>query len=865
MSKYKILLLVANHTSNNIKYNICLNNISILKPYVEDIVIINSTDEIYAKILHNDLLNDSKIKNFLYIHNDHYFDFGKWIFGLTQIDVNQYDYICFTNDSIIITEDIKNYFHYIDNVMDINTELYAYNDSTQIKYHYQSYLFLVKSSNISQFINYFENNRSKIYNLESLIHNVELNMCEIYEKHDVFLKIGQEYNNSKNLFWENEDLYQYLLSKNILCILKVKKIFDIQKDYKVDIYGLNITNFDYEFYKSYYEIYDMNNEELLKHFVEVGQYEGRKFTKNFNCILPSYYREKLEKLNILYFFDVPIDFDIYYYKKHNIDLENFSNIDCIYHYINHGFYEGRIYNKQHDKNNYLNDIYLNFLLKFNKSVPSKNIIDNKLKSFNLFTYMLLNNYLQKNGYMGILHDYLLRQNKNISFTRSYLEKKLINFDLSTYLLFHEELKQKDFIYVLQHYISNNLDNNKLYKIPNDFNPHFYKKIYKDLIKLSDHEATIHYLMHGFLEKRIYKLPDDFDPEIYKSFYKELEKFNHDQLIHHYLTHGIHEKKIYKIPNDFNPKKYKKIYQELVSFTDIQLMEHYMFYGIYENRIYKIPENFDHKLYKKIYNDLKELSNHELENHYLFNGIQEGRIYKIPDDFDPAIYLKINNDLSDLNHEELIHHYLFHGIHEKRIYKLPNDFDPIIYKKIYNDLNDLDNIQLIEHYLTKGIKENRIYKINDDFDIKLYKELYSEMNEEDIKINYTKNKLYKIPSDFNPKTYKNMYEDLKNMNDDDLKKHYLLFGIKEKRLYKIPEDFNPIIYKKIYNDLSNLSNNELLKHYLKHGIYENRIYKLPDDFNVKKYKKKNKDLKNMDDNELRDHYLYKGIHQNRKYK
>ena len=155
MSKYNILLLVANHTCNNIKYNVSLNNISIIKKFVNNIVIIDSNEERYAKLLYNDLKNDDKIINYLFVNNDNYFDFGKWIFALNKININDYDYILFLNDSILITNEIKNYFHYIDHLMGENIDLYAYNDSTQIKYHYQSYLFLLKCKNINIFINFF--------------------------------------------------------------------------------------------------------------------------------------------------------------------------------------------------------------------------------------------------------------------------------------------------------------------------------------------------------------------------------------------------------------------------------------------------------------------------------------------------------------------------------------------------------------------------------------------------------------------------------------------------------------------------------------------------------------------------------------
>ena len=87
MLKYKILGLVANHTNNNIKYNISLNNISLIKKHLTNITIIDSKNEYYAEKLKDDFINDDKINNYLFTNNDNYYDFGKWIFYLEKINL----------------------------------------------------------------------------------------------------------------------------------------------------------------------------------------------------------------------------------------------------------------------------------------------------------------------------------------------------------------------------------------------------------------------------------------------------------------------------------------------------------------------------------------------------------------------------------------------------------------------------------------------------------------------------------------------------------------------------------------------------------------------------------------------------------
>jgi hypothetical protein len=706
MKNYKILAILANHTINIIKYNTTLNNISFIKNNVTNIAIVDTKNEYYSEKLKNDIENDDKINNYFLIENDNHFDFGKWIYALKNISYTNYDYILLFNDSIILYESIQNYFIYLNN-LENPVNLYAYNDSTQIQYHYQSYFFSISKKIVIKFIDFFESKKHLIYNLESLITNIELNMCNIDDNHDCLIKIANEYNLSKNLYWENDILYQYLLTKNIFSVIKLKKIYDIQKEYKLTIYGRNIEDFDYDFYRTYYDdLSNLTDEKLLNHFIEHGQYEGRKFNKVFNVILPSYYRDKLEPAGLLYFFDVPLDFDIFYYLKNNDDIKNLSLLEAIFHYINFGIYEGRTYNKTNNKNFYFNNNYLNILLRLNY-IGETQLLHN-LSNFNIKTYILLTNDLNNCGYMGALYHYLKYNiNNNITYTKESINKILINIDCNIYRKVYPELSKYDDIQILKHYINNNIDS--FYKIPLDFDVNFYRKIYSDISTLNDEDLKIHYLLYGIKENRNYKIPDDFDYILYKDIYKDLNDLSEENIKIHYLVNGINENRIYKLPNDFDPITYKKIYKELNKLTDNELKKHYLYFGHIEKKIYKLPTDFNHELYKKIYKDLANYSKKELEEHYLYEGINENRIYKIPSDFNHEIYKKIYKDIINLSNEELEKHYLFYGYNNNRIYKIPDDFLCESYRKLNKDLINLTNEQLKEHYIVNGINENRIYK------------------------------------------------------------------------------------------------------------------------------------------------------------
>ena len=602
---YKILGLFANHTCNNIKYNISLNNILMIYKYLTNICIIDTINQNYGNKLYNNLKNFSIINNYFFIENDNYFDFGKWIYALKNIDYSSYDYILLINDSIILSNEINKFFIYLNNIND-NINLYGYNDSSQIKYHYQSYFFIINIKIVNKFINFIESKKNLIFDLNSLVHNIELNLCEIDQNHDCFIKIGNEYNKDKNLYWENETLYKYLLTKKIFSIVKLKKIIDIQKEYKFVVYDKNIKNFNYNFYRTYYNYNNLSDQELLIDFIENGQHEGKKHIPSFNVLLPDYYREFLNNIGLLYFFDVPEDFDIYYYKKNSKDINDLNLIDTIFHYINIGYHQGRKYNKD-------NIIYSNNVKNFYEKINNTKLYNNNEFNFN----------------------YEINEINDINNEIDLDSKIPEDFNLLIYKNNYNDLIKLNNEELINHYINYGKKEGRIYDkylikkciLPEDFNPYIYKNIYKDLENLNENELKEHYLNNGINEGRFYKIPEDFNPYIYKNIYKDLENLNENELKEHYLNNGINEGRFYKIPEDFNPCIYKNIYEDLKLLNNNELIIHYINNGIKEKRIYKIPDDFSPLIYKNIYNDIKDLNENELKEHYLFYGIKENRIYK----------------------------------------------------------------------------------------------------------------------------------------------------------------------------------------------------------------------------------------------
>jgi hypothetical protein len=620
----KILAIFANHSNSYVKNIISLHNLSIIEKYVTDICIIDSENEEFSMKLNNNLKDKDKIINYFFIKNDTYYDFGKWVYGLNNIkSLNSYDYILFVNDSIIITPDIDKYFNYIDNFLESNINLFAYNDSTQLQYHYQSYFFIIKPFIAKELIKLFEERKPFIDSLQSLIENMEFSLTEIDNNHDCFIKIGIQFNHMQNIYWTNEDLYSYLLSINHFAILKYKRICDIYNEF--NYLNTKKENIDYDFFKEYYNLTNLNNEELLKFYLNEGFDLGMKDSKSSINLLPNYYREKLLDMNILYFFDVPYDFDIYYYKEHNPDLKNLSIIDIITHYISSGIHENRFYNKNKYNNaNYVNNFYKRLNIKINYLLPY---------DFNPIFY--------KNKYSDL---------------HSLIDKQIVD-----------------------HYLDYGIYENKIYKLPDDFTPENYKKYNKDLVSLNDNQLIDHYIIFGNNENRKYintveyeykptnniYLPKDFYPLTYKKINYDLCNLNNDRLEKHYIINGFRENRYYKFPRDYENNGYKKYNKDLEKMNSSDLSIHFCKNGLCERRIYKVPDDFNSIIYKSLNKDLNKFNDEELVNHYINIGIHEKRYFRLNLYFNYDRYKELNPDLASLNNLELILHYIKNGVKERR--------------------------------------------------------------------------------------------------------------------------------------------------------------------------------------------------------
>ena len=331
-----IIAIIACHTNSHLKYHSIINNINKIYDKISYFNIVDSKDALFSYNLKKHYENDSKLGVYELIDNNNFLDFGKWCYIIKNFIIEyklNYDYILLLNDSILLTHNIDDFF---DSKINNNNDLYSYNDSSQLDiYHYQSFLFFISKNIQNDFVNFIESKKN-INSYQDIINNIELKLNEITENNNCFIKLAYYDNNyGKNLIWHNELLYKNLLIENKYNIIKIKRIIDYYNnfEYNYDLFN----NFDLNYYKNKYDdLKNINTKELYDNFRIIGFKEGRRCNKEIISFLPDYYRLILKKNNLLDIFDIPDDFDIYYYKKYNESLINLTNKECMKHYLDFG-------------------------------------------------------------------------------------------------------------------------------------------------------------------------------------------------------------------------------------------------------------------------------------------------------------------------------------------------------------------------------------------------------------------------------------------------------------------------------------------------------------------------------------------------
>lgn len=219
----KFLTIIACHSINTQKVKVVINNIKKLEFSGNKIVIVSSVDTRYDYQLREIAGKMYPNVEMFSIPNDSASDVGKWMYYIKNEYVPNYDHVVFTNDSIYLNYPIYHWYKFMERS---NVELYGYNDSSQEdKYHYQSFLYSVKKSSIPKLVNYYDKVKPLLTGYNEIIDNFEKKLVDIFERIDCFLPIAYiQGNRGKNIYFNNDSLYQSLVSSGGMSIVKLKRV-----------------------------------------------------------------------------------------------------------------------------------------------------------------------------------------------------------------------------------------------------------------------------------------------------------------------------------------------------------------------------------------------------------------------------------------------------------------------------------------------------------------------------------------------------------------------------------------------------------------------------------------------------------------
>lgn len=218
----KYLVIMACHCNTKLKLETIRGNLKFFAFENIDKIIINTSELPYRNELYN-ICGKYNNAKYCEMSNTSYYDFGKWLHVLNnEVNYNEYDYIMLTNDSFIIHNSINHFFNLI---YKYNVELYGYNDSTQTRYHYQSYLFCLRKDAVKIFIDKISNPSLTIKTQNDIINNFEITMTDWFSTKKSFLQIGNfGIQKHENIFFTNDTFYLPLKKTGLLPFTKIKRI-----------------------------------------------------------------------------------------------------------------------------------------------------------------------------------------------------------------------------------------------------------------------------------------------------------------------------------------------------------------------------------------------------------------------------------------------------------------------------------------------------------------------------------------------------------------------------------------------------------------------------------------------------------------
>jgi hypothetical protein len=172
------LCIMACHSTTPIKIKLIVNNLHYFSKIANAFVLIDST-ECQSNNLQNAVkeAHPSLRIDFKYIDNDKVFlCHAKYLYYLQNFSYSEYEQIIITNDSFVICRSLDNF----ENLMNKNYDMVGLLASNQITYHFPDFLRSYKTKSIGQLVEFFNNNRHRVHNVQSLINVYEIESTFVF-------------------------------------------------------------------------------------------------------------------------------------------------------------------------------------------------------------------------------------------------------------------------------------------------------------------------------------------------------------------------------------------------------------------------------------------------------------------------------------------------------------------------------------------------------------------------------------------------------------------------------------------------------------------------------------------------------------
>jgi hypothetical protein len=267
--KNNIICVIACHSNSDLKKLVIKNNIGFLKKTCDKIFIVassefplnlsdicNSEDDIYittnVEIMHvpNDILHLC------------YQKYCSWY--TTQLThINQYTDFILTNDSFVLTRDLNDYKQLFHPDLEI-TGLVA---SKEIKYHYPDFLIRYNRVGIEKIINHYTKNFWKTNKVNEVVYNFEVMNLQLFTSKQVLYEAPEH---MYNIHFHEPCTEKYLFQLNypIIKLKTFSKPGILPSDFKPD-----------EYRSLHNDLSHMSDNECIKHFLNYGSWEFRKYKK----------------------------------------------------------------------------------------------------------------------------------------------------------------------------------------------------------------------------------------------------------------------------------------------------------------------------------------------------------------------------------------------------------------------------------------------------------------------------------------------------------------------------------------------------------------------------------------------------------